>query len=98
MSELSEDDARWKPVAEVPAHLAHSEGHCSRMRLDLFLAETRPTLEPDGAQMYLDLYHDPDPEDAFDQSRSSVKLTSSTCATYLPDRWPGGAAPGGRRK
>ena len=39
MCELSEEDARWKPapdrfsVAEVLAHLSHSEWHCYRMRL-----------------------------------------------------------------
>jgi hypothetical protein len=72
MSGLTDEDARWKPapdrfsVAEVLAHLSHSEGHCYRMRLDRFLAETRPTFEPDDAQMYLDLYRDADPEDAFD--------------------------------
>lgn len=72
MSELTDDDARWKPawdrfsVAEVLAHLSHSEGHCYRMRLDRFLAETRPTFEPDDAQMYLDLYRNADPDDAFD--------------------------------
>ena len=73
MSELTEEDARWKPapgrfsVAEVLAHLSHSEGHCYRKRLDRFLAETRPEFEPDDAQMYLGLYRDADPEDAFDQ-------------------------------
>ena len=36
-------------------------------RLDLFLAETRPTFEPDDAQMHLDLYRDADPEEAFNQ-------------------------------
>jgi hypothetical protein len=36
------------------------------MRLDRFMAETRPEFEPDDAQMYLDLYRDADPEDAFD--------------------------------
>jgi hypothetical protein len=72
MTELTEEDARWKPapdrfsVAEVLAHLAHSEGHCYRMRLDRFMTETRPEFEPDDAQMYLDLYRDADPEDAFD--------------------------------
>ncbi len=72
MTELSEADARWKPgpdrlsIAEVLAHLSHSESHCYRMRLDRFLAETRPEFEPDDAQMYLDLYHHADPEDAFD--------------------------------
>lgn len=70
-SELSNDDARWKPapdrfsVAEVLAHLAHSEGQCYRLRVDRFLAETRPTLKPDEAGMYLDLYRDADPDDAF---------------------------------
>ena len=48
MTELTGEDARWKPrperfsVAEVLAHLAHSESHCYRMRLDRFMAETRP--------------------------------------------------------
>ena len=73
MAELTEEDARWKPapdrfsVAEVLAHLSHSESHCYRMRLDRFMAETRPEFEPDDAQMYLDLYRDADPEDALDQ-------------------------------
>src|ERR671923_2174166 len=72
MSELTDDDARWKPasdrfsVAEVLAHLSHSEGHCYRRRLDRFLGETRPEFEPDDAQMYLDLYRDADAEDSFD--------------------------------
>src|SRR5690349_24093513 len=72
MSEVTVEDARWKPapdrfsVAEVLAHLSHSEGHCYRMRVDRFLAETRPTFEADDAHMYLDLYRDADPEDAFD--------------------------------
>jgi hypothetical protein len=73
MSELTEEDARWKPagdrfsIAEVLAHLSHSEGHCYRMRLDRFLSEDRPEFEPDDAQMYLDLYRNADPEEAFDQ-------------------------------
>jgi hypothetical protein len=72
MSDLSHEDASWKPapdrfsVAEVLAHLSHSEGHCYRMRLDRFLTEERPEFEPDDAQMYLELYRDADPEDAFD--------------------------------
>jgi hypothetical protein len=71
-SELTEEDARWKPaedrfsIAEVLAHLSHSEGHCYRMRLDRFLREERPEFEPDDAQMYLDLYRNADPKDAFD--------------------------------
>ena len=36
------------------------------MRLDRFLAESSPTFEADDAQMYLDLYRDTDPENAFD--------------------------------
>lgn len=72
MIELTAEDARWKPapdrfsVAEVLAHLSHSEGHCYRVRLDRIMAEARPEFEPDDAQMYLDLYRDADPEDAFD--------------------------------
>jgi hypothetical protein len=73
MTELTDEDARWKPapdrfsVAEVLAHLSHSEVDCYRMRLDRFMAETRPEFEPDDAQMYLDLYRGADPERAFDQ-------------------------------
>ena len=72
MTELTPEDARWKPapdrfsIAEVLAHLSHSEGHCYRMRLDRFMAETRPEFESDDAQMYLDLYRDADPDKAFD--------------------------------
>ncbi|HLK68025.1 MAG TPA: DinB family protein [Bryobacteraceae bacterium] len=72
MSEVSEEDARWRPaadrfsIAEVLAHLSHSEGHCYRARLDLFMSEERPEFEPDDAQMYLDLYRNAEPEDAFD--------------------------------
>ncbi|HUI54368.1 MAG TPA: DinB family protein [Bryobacteraceae bacterium] len=72
MCELSDEDARWKPapdrfsVAEVLAHLSHSEGHCYRLRVDRFLAEEKPELEPDDASMHYHLYRDADPEDAFD--------------------------------
>ena len=72
-SELSEEDARWKPapdrfsVAEVLAHLSHSEGHCYRPRVDRFLSEDRPELEPDDAQMHLDLYRGANPEVSFDR-------------------------------
>ncbi len=72
MSELTDEDARWKPaedrfsIAEVLAHLSHSEDHCYRMRLDRFLSEERPEFEPDDAQMYLDLYRNANPADAFD--------------------------------
>jgi len=72
MPELSHEDAAWKPapdrfsVAEVLAHLSHSEGHCYRMRVDRFLNEEMPEFEPDDAQMYLDLYREADAEDSFD--------------------------------
>lgn len=72
MCEVSDEDARWKPapdrfsIAEVLAHLSHSEGHCYRMRVDRFLEEERPEFEPDDAQFYLDLYRNADPEDEFD--------------------------------
>ncbi len=87
MSELTDEDARWKPapdrfsVAEVLAHLSHSEGHCYRMRVDRFLAETRPAFEADDAQMYLDLYRNADPEDAFHRFEEQRK----TNVAYLRD-------------
>jgi len=71
MCELSEDDADWKPapdrfsIAEVLAHLSHSEGHCYRTRLDLFMAQDLPKLTADDAQMHLDLYRDADAEEEF---------------------------------
>lgn len=72
MSEVSDEDARWKPapdrfsIAEVLAHLSHSEGHCYRMRVDRFLGEERPEFEPDDAQMFLDLYRNADPQHEID--------------------------------
>ncbi len=72
LSEVSEEDVRWKPapdrfsIAEVLAHLSHSEGHCYRARVDRFLAEERPEFEGDDAQSYLELYRNADPEDSFD--------------------------------
>jgi hypothetical protein len=71
MRELTAEDARWKPapdrfsVAEVLAHLSQSEGDY-RLRLDRFMNEERPELEPDEAQFHLDLYRNADPEDSFD--------------------------------
>lgn len=71
MTEISEEDARWKPaddrfsIAEVLSHLSHSEGHCYRLRLDRFLTEEMPEFEPDDAQMYLELYKNADPEEDF---------------------------------
>lgn len=71
MSEVSQEDARWKPapdrfsIAEVLSHLAQGEGHCYRERLDRFLAEDMPQFEPDDAQMHLDVYRNADPEEDF---------------------------------
>jgi hypothetical protein len=72
-SEISDEDARWNPaagrfsIAEVLAHLSHSESHCYRPRLDRFVAEDRPEFEPDDASFHLDLYRNADPKQAFDQ-------------------------------
>jgi hypothetical protein len=84
MCELSDEDARWKPaperfsVAEVLAHLSHSEGDCYRARLDRFMAEDLPEFESDDASNYHDLYRDADPEDSFDhfeeQRETNVEL------------------------
>jgi DinB superfamily len=84
MSEISDEDARWKPapdrfsIAEVLAHLSHSEGHCYRARVDRFLSEEMPELEPDDAQMHLELYKNADPEEAFgqfeDQRETNIEL------------------------
>jgi hypothetical protein len=84
MSDVSDEDARWKPaperfsIAEVLAHLSHSEGHCYRARLDRFLTEDMPVFEPDDAQMHLHLYKDGDPEEDFghfeDQRATNIEL------------------------
>ncbi len=84
MSEISDEDARWKPapdrfsIAEVLAHLSHSEGHCYRARVDRFLAEEMPELEPDDAQMHLELYRNGDPEEDAghfeDQRETNIEL------------------------
>src|SRR5919112_1954103 len=84
MSEISDEDARWNPapdrfsIAEVLAHLSHSEGHCYRARVDRFLAEDMPEFEPDDAQMHLELYKNADPEEDFrhfeDQRETNIEL------------------------
>jgi hypothetical protein len=72
-SGLSDDDLRWKPapdrfsISEVLAHLSHSEWHCYRKRIDQFLSEGRPELEPDEASLFLELYRTADPKQALDQ-------------------------------
>jgi hypothetical protein len=84
MSEISDEDFRWKPapdrfsIAEVLAHLSHSERHCYRARVDKFLSEEMPELEPDDAQMHLELYKNADPEEDFghfeDQRETNIEL------------------------
>jgi DinB superfamily len=84
MSEISEEEARWKPaedrfsIAEVLSHLSHSEGHCYRARVDRFLSEEMPEFESDDAQMYLDVYKDADPGENFghfeDQRETNIKV------------------------
>jgi hypothetical protein len=84
MTEISDEDARWKPepdrfsIAEVLAHLSHSEGHCYRARVDRFLAEEMPELELDDAKMHLELYKNGNPEEDFahfeDQRETNIEL------------------------
>jgi hypothetical protein len=84
MTGISEEDARWKPaedrfsIAEVLAHLSHSEGHCYRARVDKFLAQEMPELEPDDAQMHLERYKKADPEEDFghfeEQRETNIEL------------------------
>ena len=89
MTGISEEDARWKPspdrfsIAEVLAHLSHAEGHCYRLRVDRFLDEERPELEPDYAQMWLHLYRDAEPEDAFDHFEDQ-RITNVEFLRSLP--------------
>jgi hypothetical protein len=72
MAGLSHDDVRWKPapdrfsIGEVLAHLSHSEWHCYRTRVDQFMAEERPELEPDDASFHYELYRQADAEVSFD--------------------------------
>jgi hypothetical protein len=84
MSEISEEDSRWKPaedrfsIAEALSHLSHSEGHCYRSRVDRFLSEEMPEFEPDDAQMHLAVYKNADPDEDFghfeDQRETNIEL------------------------
>jgi hypothetical protein len=84
MSEISDEDARWRPaadrfsIAEVLSHLSHSEGHCYRARVDRFLNEEMPEIAPDDAQMYLEVYKNADPEKDSrhfeDQRKKTIEL------------------------
>ena len=90
MCELSDEDARWKPapdrfsVAEVLAHLSHSEGYCYRMRLDRFMAEERPEFEHDDAGFHLDRYRDADPEESFNHFEDQ-RITNVGLLRTLPE-------------
>jgi hypothetical protein len=85
MCEVSDEDARWKPapdrfsIAEVLAHLSQSERDY-RVRVDRFLSEQRPELEPDDAQLHLDLYRNADRRTSSTTSRSSAKPMWCFCA------------------
>src|SRR5689334_14742902 len=90
MSELDDQDVRWKPsperfsIGEVLAHLSHSEGYCYRPRVDRFMSEKNPEFDPDDAQFHLELYAQADPEDSFDhfeeQRETNVEFLRSLTA------------------
>jgi len=73
--------ARQRVLAAGPGPLSRSESHCYRMRVDRFMAETRPTFEPDDAQLVPGPLPGRRSEDAFDHFGSSARPTSNTCAT-----------------
>lgn len=89
--EVSDEDARWKPatdrfsIAEVLAHLSHSEGHCYRMRVDRFLNEERPEFEPDDASFHLERYRNADPEDELDHFEDQRISNIEYLRTLPPD-------------
>src|ERR1017187_6078931 len=93
MCEVSGEDARWKPapgrfsIAQVLAHLSHTEGHCYRPRLDRFIAGDRPEFDPPAAQLHRDLHRDADPEASFYHSDEQRE----TNVEYLRNLAPGGA-------
>lgn len=90
LSDVSEEDARWKPaadrfgIAEVLAHMSHSETNCYRQRLDRFLAEDRPKFEPDDAQMWLDLYRDTSASQSFQQFRKQRQMNVDFLRSLSP--------------
>jgi hypothetical protein len=77
-------------VAEVLAHLSHSEGHCYRMRVDRFLGEEMPEFEPDDAQMYRRSIAAPTPKTRSTISKSSARAMWSICAVCRGARANGG--------
>lgn len=78
MAGIEGEDARWKPapdrfsIAEVLAHLSQSEGDY-RLRVGRFIEEDTPELEPDDAQLHLDLYRNADAEYEFDRFQQQRK-------------------------
>src|SRR6185436_5509777 len=89
MSEISDEDARWKPaadrfsIAEVLSHLSHSEGDCYRARVDRFLSEEMPDFEPDDAQMHLDDYKNADAQEELKRFRDQ-RATNIEWLRLLP--------------
>ena len=90
LAEMSDEEGRWKPapdrfsVGEVLAHLSHSESHCYRARLDMFMREDRPVFEPDHASQHLTLYAAADPQDSFDHFEEHRKANLELLR-MLPD-------------
>lgn len=80
---ISDEDLRWKPapdrfsIAEVLAHLSHSEDECYGARTSRFLAEEAPEFESEDASLYLELYKNRDPNKDFaefeDKRRKNVE-------------------------
>jgi hypothetical protein len=94
MAGLSEEDAQWKPspdrfsIAEVLAHLALSEAHCYRERLDRIMAERRPAIEADDAFQHFAQYRGRDPEEDF----AHFEEQRETNLEYLRGLPPGSGA------
>ena len=90
MAELSEADVAWKPapdrfsVGEVLAHLSHTEGHCFRARVDLFLGEENPRVESYDPADYMEAYRTMDPEDAFDHFEEQRQTAIETLREAPP--------------
>ena len=84
MSEISDEDARWKPaadrfsIAEVLSHLSHSEGHCYRARVDRFLARRCRSSSRTTRRCISSVYKNGDPEEDFghfeDQRETNIEL------------------------
>jgi len=85
MRELNHEDAEWKPapdrfsVADVLAHLSHSEGHCCRMRLDPFMSEEMPEFERTTRKCTSSSTAAPIPKIRSIISRTSARSTWNIC-------------------